>query len=120
MTAASHDMVGDWKIEQGATWGWSAKWTVDGTDVDLSAYTARMSLKARPGANAEITLTTENGRIILNEVAGRVRLVLTAAETAALRPGNYLYDIELISSGGIVTRWIEGVVEVYREITTES
>lgn len=107
------------KIEQGATWGWSATWKIDDVAVNLSAYTARMSLKSKPGANAEITLTTANSRIVLNEATGRVRLALTAAETAALRPGTYLYDLELVS-GTVVTRWIEGEVEVWREITTES
>lgn len=120
MTAAQVDLTGRFKIEQGADWGWSATWKIDDVAQDLSAYTARMSLKSKPGANAETTLTTENGKIVLNEATGRVRLVLTAAQTAALRAGNYLYDLELVSAGGIVTRWIEGQIEVWREITTET
>ena len=43
---------------------------------------------------------------------------LTATQTAAISPGNYVYDIEYTQSGGtIVERVAEGIITVYGEAT---
>jgi hypothetical protein len=67
-------------------------------------------------ATASLELTTANGRISLTN-AGVITLALTATETAALAAGRYVYDLELVSSGGQVTRLLEGVVTVSPEVT---
>jgi hypothetical protein len=67
-------------------------------------------------ATASLELTTVNGRISLTN-AGVITLSLTATETAALAAGRYVYDLEMVSSGGQVTRLLEGVVTVSPEVT---
>jgi hypothetical protein len=67
-------------------------------------------------ASASLELTTANGRISLTN-AGVITLSLTATETAALAAGRYVYDLEMVSSGGQVTRLLEGVVTVSPEVT---
>jgi hypothetical protein len=67
-------------------------------------------------ASASLELTTANGRVSLTS-AGVITLSLTATETAALAAGRYVYDLELVSSGGVVTRLLEGVVTVSPEVT---
>ena len=43
---------------------------------------------------------------------------LTATQTAAISPGNYVYDVEYTQSGGtIVERVVEGIITVYGEAT---
>ena len=43
---------------------------------------------------------------------------LTATQTAAISPGNYVYDVEYTQSGGtIVERVAEGIITVYGEAT---
>lgn len=109
----------DLVIEQGATF------TADlsaadaaGDPIDLTGYTARMSIKrdARE-STALLELTTANGRIIITAASGLVQLVLTAAETAAITWTRAVYDLELVSAGGDVTRLVEGAVSVSANVT---
>ena len=67
-------------------------------------------------ASATLELTTANGRITLTN-AGVITLSLTATETAALTAGRYVYDLEMVSSGGQVTRLLEGICTVTPEVT---
>jgi hypothetical protein len=77
-------------------------------------------MQVRTAANAESTilaLTTENGRISLGGTAGTVSLNVAANVTANLTPGLYVYDLEVVSGGGEVTRLIEGNFNVKAEVT---
>lgn len=67
-----------------------------------------------------IELTTANGRIALgNTVAtkGQVTLTIAANTTTTLTPGLYVYDLELVSSTGVVDRILEGNFKVSAEVT---
>jgi hypothetical protein len=67
-----------------------------------------------------IELTTANTRITLGTTVstkGQVTLLLTANTTATLTPGQYVYDLELVSAGGEVTRLVEGNFVVKAEVT---
>jgi hypothetical protein len=64
-----------------------------------------------------IELTTENGRISLGTGEWNVNLTIASAATAALTPGLYVYDLEIVSGSGVVTRLIEGNFKVKAEVT---
>lgn len=116
MSAAQYDLV----IEQGATWSQAVQWKTGSpaTAVNLSGYTARMQLRSSVSAStAALSLTTENGRISLTANTGTITLSISATDTAALAAGRYVYDLELVSGGGLVTRVMEGVVTVSAEVT---
>ena len=90
-----------------------------GDAIDLTNYTARMSLKKTyDDTTAVISLTTENGRITITGATGLVQLSITASDTAALANGVYVYDLELINASGEVDRYIQGTIRVSREVTT--
>lgn len=124
MTAVSYNLV----IEQGADFAFSLEYRdSSGALVNLTGYTARMDVRASddiaptsPGTPI-VQLTTANGRITLGGALGTVALALTAAVTAALAPtppgGWYVYDLELVSAGGVVTRLLQGRVSVPAEVT---
>ena len=85
--------------------------------MNTTGFSARMQLRTSySAASASLELTTANGRISLTN-AGVITLSLTATETAALAAGRYVYDLEMVSSGGQVTRLLEGVVTVSPEVT---
>ena len=42
---------------------------------------------------------------------------LTAAQTAALKPGRYVYDLELTKADTTISRIIEGVITIRPEVT---
>tara|TARA_R110000796_G_scaffold149244_1_gene266104 strand:+ start:65 stop:409 length:345 start_codon:yes stop_codon:yes gene_type:complete len=48
---------------------------------------------------------------------GSITIALTDTKTKAMEPGRYVYDVEIISSGGITTRVLEGQVEVTPGVT---
>ena len=46
-----------------------------------------------------------------------IRDRLTAAQTNAIAAGRYVYDVEITSGEGIVTRVVEGQIEVTPGVT---
>lgn len=113
--AAQLDLV----IEQGATFTLEIA-LIDDTSaaIDLSGYTARMSIKRSASDALDLLeLTTANNRIIITGATGLVTLVLTAAETTALEYARGVYDLELISATGVVMRVCEGSITVSAEVT---
>lgn len=79
--------------------------------VDLAGYIARMHVReAIDSATILLELTTANFRILLDNTLKTITLVLTAAITAAITWESAVYDLELESAGGVVTRLLEGAV----------
>lgn len=115
MSAGKHDIY----IEQGATWQMLVTWqTPDQTPIDVTGFKGRMHIRLNANScTIEADLTTENGKIVLGGTAGTVQLVLTAAQTSELTLVNGVYDLELESPTGVVTRLLQGNVTVDREIT---
>lgn len=88
------------------------------TTVNLTGYTARMMAKVTYATvTPYITLTTENGGITLGGVAGTITLSINAAATAALTTESGIYDLELVSAVGFVTRLLQGTVTLSLEVT---
>jgi len=75
--------------------------------IDLTGYTFLCELRTDPGdAVAEtfvVSLLTQSGPTL-----GGVELLLTAAETKALAPANYKWDLEVTFPGGDVQTPIGG------------
>lgn len=115
--ACNKDGIYDMTCQQGATFTKSITWKDSAGDpVDLTGYTARMQVRADPDT-AEILELTTSGGITLGGVAGTIALLASAATTAALAPGIYRYDLELVSGAGVVTRLLQGRFIVDAEIT---
>lgn len=109
-----HDLC----IPQGATFSRVIRWKADGVNVNLTGFTARAQIRPTPSSNTTtLSLTTENGRIALGGSAGTITLSISATDSAALTAGRYVYDLELVSAGGIVTRLLQGVVTVSANVT---
>ena len=89
----------------------------------LVAHTARMQIRRTvDSATSMISLTTENGRITINpNISGNTKnneisLFITAADTATLTTSG-VYDLEIISSSGTVSKVIRGDVTLIPEVT---
>jgi hypothetical protein len=107
------------KVYQGSTFSLAPQWKIDGTYVNVTGYTAAMSVKNSPtSVSTIIELTSVNGRITVGTTDGKFTLNLSAAETTALVAGNYVYDLEVTSPGGTVTRLLEGGFIVYEGVTS--
>jgi hypothetical protein len=88
------------------------------TPSDLAGFTARMKIKSRIGGTTYIELTTVNSRIVVDDAAKTITLLLEAADTEALAFTRGVYDLEMVSPTGVVTTIAEGQVRVTREATT--
>lgn len=114
-------------IEQGATFSRTITYRNSaGVAVDLTGYSARMKVKSADLATTILDLVntgatgSQINAITLGGAAGTVTLALTPAQTAALAATtdfDLVYDLEIVSAGGVVTRLLEGRVKVAREVT---
>jgi hypothetical protein len=104
---------------QGATLQRTITWTDPARNpINLTGYTARMQVRtAANAASTLLELTTSNSRISLGGAAGTVAINVAANVTANLTPGLYVYDLEVVSGGGEVTRLVEGNFNVKAEVT---
>lgn len=103
---------------QGSTFSQELTYSINSVVVDLAGYTARMQVRdSHTSDTTRLDLTTENSGIVLGGSAGTITISITASATAALTPREYVYDLELISGSGIVTRIIEGKFIVTPEVT---
>ena len=91
----------------------------NGDPIDVKSYTARMQV--RPYLSSKTVsddLTTENGRISMGN-DGVVTAILTHTATASYPFCEGVYDMEVVSPNGDVTRVVEGRMIVRKEVTRE-
>ncbi len=108
--------------QQGATFQRQVTWTDSARDAyNLTGYTARMQVRDNVSSNTIVialsTTAGSGGTITLGGTAGTVDLLIPAANTTTLTAGQYVYDLELVSGGGVVTRLLEGNFKVTAEVT---
>jgi hypothetical protein len=115
MSAGKKDFI----IEQGATFSKVLTWKDSaGAAINLTGYTARMHVRTDiDAATPFLQLTTENSRIALGGVAGTITLTISATDTAAITNTSGVYDLELVSGAGVVTRLLEGNIIITKEVT---
>lgn len=121
-------------IEQGSTF--FRQLTIEQPDLDadptgetfinynLAGHTARMHIRRTVESTTPIiTLTTENGRIAINPYVAdtptrnnEIFLTVSAADTALLETSG-VYDLEIVSSGDVVSKVIRGDVTLIPEVT---
>ncbi|TXH14228.1 MAG: hypothetical protein E6R03_09740 [Hyphomicrobiaceae bacterium] len=106
-------------IEQGETFSRVITWNdSSNSPINLTGYTARMQIRKGGGApELQISLTTGGGGIVLGGVAGTITITIPASDTATMDAKSYVYDLELVSGSGVVTKLLKGIVSVAREVT---
>jgi hypothetical protein len=102
-------------IDQGSTW--SKQITVyqtDGTTIqNLTGYTITSQLRKNYTSTAYTTINATNN----SPTNGIIVMSLAATDTAALKSGRYVYDLQIAAADGTVTRVIEGVITFRPEVT---
>lgn len=86
--------------------------------VDIQDYIGRMHIRDYTDSSIIVkTLTTDNGGLAIDGLAGRVDIFLKPSDTDDLSAKDYVYDLELESEEGDVTRIVSGKLTVRAEIT---
>lgn len=88
----------------------------NGNPFNLSGYTARS--KMAKGYESTKTRVTITSTISTDPASGVVTLSLNSTQTEALDASRYVYDLEIVSGSGEVTRVIEGLIQVRPQVTT--
>jgi hypothetical protein len=107
-------IVSNLTVDQGSTFSAS----IDITDTEnnllnLTGYTVAGQIRKTYDSSTAVDFTGS----VSNAALGEVTISLTATQTNALVAGRYVYDVEITSAGGTVTRVIEGQVEVTPGVT---
>jgi len=97
--------------------GTSFSATIDVTDAsggvyNLTGYTTAAQMRKNYNSSTAVTFSTSH-----NGIFGAITLILSATNTISLEPGRYLYDVEITSANGTVTRVVEGIVTVTAGMT---
>ena len=83
----------------------------------LAGVTARMQVREKITSDTLIDeLTTENGKLVIDDTLKTISIVVSAADTAAYTFNSAVYSMELIN-GIEVTPFIYGDLTLQREIT---
>lgn len=96
----------------------SGGFLVSYTPVSLSGFTARMQIRETvEAADTLASLTSTGGDIALDDTNHTITVTISATATAAYDFATAVYDLELVSGTGVVTRLLEGEVSVSSEVT---
>ncbi|MEZ5691205.1 MAG: hypothetical protein R3D71_06035 [Rickettsiales bacterium] len=90
----------------------------DGIPEDFTGCSAK--LQARQGvdsSSAFLELTTENGGVILGGNEGTIEIIFNKELTSSLKIYKGVYDFEITSLSGNVSRYFEGIITINREVT---
>jgi hypothetical protein len=99
-------------VDQGTTFTTTITVTDDdGNNLNLAGYTGAAQIRKHYTSSNSV-----NFSVSINGSTGEVTLSLTAAATADLTAGRYVYDCELTNSG-TVSRILEGIVTVSPQVT---
>jgi hypothetical protein len=82
--------------------------------VDLTNYTIKSEMRKHPGSTTGVTTFTSS---IASAAGGQIQIGLSTTQTAALKPGRYVYDVLLTDNSGTRDRVVEGMVIVSQGAT---
>ncbi len=111
MAAGKHNFT----LEQGSTFDREITVQENSQALNLTGYSARMQMRStHDSSTIALTFTAAIANPASN---GKINLGATATATAAVEEGIYVYDLEIESSAGTVTRILEGTITVTPEVT---
>ena len=83
----------------------------DGNALDLTTYTVRAQVRKSYTSSTAVDFATTR------DSSGTIGFSLTSSQTGNMKAGRYVYDIEIESAAGIVTRVLEGQIEITPRVT---
>jgi hypothetical protein len=103
--------VANFNIDQGSTFSTTINVESTASGVfQLNSYSSRGKIRKSYKSSSYVSFAcsiSEN-----SPAQDTITISLTSAQTKAMKPGRYVYDVEIFTSAGDVIRLIEGQVEV--------
>ena len=115
MAAGKLDLL----IEQGATFRHTLTYLdSDENPINLTDYEANMEIRSTVREEEVLAfLSTSNSKISINGTEGQIVLVIDPSETSTYDWETGVYDLELVSPPGEITRLVYGSVTISPEVT---
>ena len=102
-------------VDQGATYQTELDLVNDdGTAINVANYTFSGQIrKSYYSSSSTANLTIS----IVDAANGNVNIVLTAATTANIKAGRYVYDVKMVDTSNTTTRVLEGIITITPQVT---
>tara|TARA_R100000900_G_scaffold124497_2_gene98834 strand:+ start:12938 stop:13276 length:339 start_codon:yes stop_codon:yes gene_type:complete len=84
-----------------------------GTFLNLTNYTCTSQLRKWAGSSTAVSFAST----VTDPEAGQIQISLASTLTADIKPGRYVYDVNLEDSGGFKYKVVEGMVLVRAGVT---
>ena len=110
MAAGTYNFI----LEQGATFTRTLTVKENNSAMNLTGYSGAAKMRSTHDSSTVVGTFTCT---ISNASGGVITMQMTNSTTAAIEEGVYVYDIEITSGAGTVTRLMEGNVTVNPEVT---
>ena len=110
MSAGTYNFI----LEQGATFNRQLTVKDDGSAMNLTGYSVASKMRSTHDSSTVVGTFTCT---ISNATGGIITMSMTNSTTGAIEEGIYVYDLEMTSGSGVVTRLMQGTVTVNPEVT---
>lgn len=84
-----------------------------GNVLNLAGYTVAGQIRKTYSSTTAVNFSAT----VSNATQGTISLGLNDTDTNTMKPGRYVYDVEILNSNGTRTRVLEGQVEVTPGVT---
>jgi hypothetical protein len=110
--------VKNWKVDQASNFLFTIQYKdPNGNPIDLTSFDVRMDIKSTPGSKKILASCTIGDGIEVIPEIGRIDINLSAEKTKLIAYPKSAYDLVIESPSGIITRLLEGYLEVSRAVT---
>ena len=110
MAAGTYNFV----LDQGATFSRQLTVKDNGSVMNLTGYSVASKMRSTHDSSTVVGTFTCT---VSNASGGIITVAMTSSVTAAIEEGIYVYDLEITSGAGIVTRLLQGEITVNPEVT---
>ena len=107
-------IVSNLTVDQGTTFSANIDVSDESGNVqNLTGYSVAGQIRKSYDSSSYTAFTAS----VTNAAQGTINISLAPTVTNGMTAGRYVYDVEITSSGGVVTRVLEGQVEVTPGVT---
>ena len=110
MSAGTYNFI----IDQGATFTRQLTVKENNSAMDLTGYSVASKMRSTHDSSTVVGTFTCT---ISNATSGIITVSMSASTTADIEEAIYVYDLEITSGAGIVTRLLQGQITVNPEVT---
>ena len=110
MAAGTYNFI----VEQGATFNRILTVKENNSAMNLTGYSVASTMRSTHDSS---TVVGTFACSISNASSGGITMSMTSSTSSAIEEGIYVYDLEITSGTGTVTRLLQGEVTVNPEVT---